>query len=83
MGRDGAESDAALPEFIGFDSGAEIVEVWVPSAADADMDIQVVATRDGMHGLVLVDGQPTALLQGAPNATARNIRIVPMTAQAA
>ncbi len=77
------QDSSALPEFSEFDPVAEIVEVWVPCSADADMDIRVVPTPDGMHGLVVVDGQPTALLQGAPNATVRNIRIVPMTAQAA
>ena len=74
---------SALPEFTEFDPQAEIIEVWVPGALDPALAVEVVPTRDGKHGLVLVDGRATALLQGAPTASARNIRVVPMTAIAA
>ncbi len=77
------QDDLTLPEFAGFDPAAEFIEVWVPSALDADINVEVVPTKDGLHGLVLVEGQPAALLQGAPTASARNVRVVPTTAKAA
>jgi len=72
-----------LPTFTGFNADAECIEVWIPGATDADAPVEVLPTHDGHHGLVMVAGRPTAVLQGAPFASARNIRLVPMTSRAA
>jgi hypothetical protein len=72
-----------LPTFEGFDADAEYIEVWVPNVSECDLQVEVVPARGGRHGLILIAGRPTALLQGAADASARNVRFVPMTAKAA
>jgi hypothetical protein len=77
------ERSTLLPKFAGFDAEAECIEVWIPSVSECNFQVEVVPTQDGHHGLVLIAGRPTALLQGAPTASVRNIQFVPMTAKAA
>ncbi len=72
-----------LPRFAGFDANAECIEIWVPSDLEAKVQVEILPTHDGCDGLVLVAGRPTAILQGAPSASARNIKLVPMTSKAA
>ncbi|MGI9393607.1 MAG: hypothetical protein ACR2OY_03075 [Boseongicola sp.] len=72
-----------LPEFAGFEADSDFIEIWVPCANDADVRVDVLPTYDGNHGLITVAGRPTALLHGAPSASSRNIRIVPMRSKAA
>ncbi len=77
------ECGPLLPNFAGFDAEAECIEIWVAGISECDLQVEVVPTQDGQHGLVLIAGRPTALLQGAADASARNVRLVPMTAKAA
>lgn len=70
-------------EFRGFDAASEMVEVWVPGDARVFPDVSIRATSDGHDGELLIDGSVAARLCGAPEAGARNVRIVGRMSDAA
>jgi hypothetical protein len=77
-------SEGALTEFAAFDASAEFIEILVPpNGAAAPRAIEVHPTLDGRDALVLIDGAPTAVLRGAPEATMRNVRLVTADAEVA
>ncbi|MGI9394149.1 MAG: hypothetical protein ACR2OY_05840 [Boseongicola sp.] len=72
-----------LPRFAGFDADDECIEIWVPNDLEDKVRVDVLPTRDGFHGVIMVAGRPTALLLGAPSANLRNIQLVPKSSKAA
>ena len=67
----------APAEFHEFDAASEYVEIWT-RGSESHSDILVRPSPDGRDALVVVDGRLSAVLRGAPNATARNVRLVPV-----
>lgn len=65
-----------LPVFPAFSPGRQLIEIFVDLPTGHDPDVTVQPDATGRDGVVLVDGRPTAILAGAPEATHRDLRII-------
>lgn len=72
----GPSGTGALAEFWGFDVASEVVEVMRCPEAAGEARVTVLPTPDGRDAMIIVDGQATAILRGAPSASRRNVRVV-------
>lgn len=68
--------DADVVEFRAFDTASEMVEIWVPEETPTTPDVMIRPTADGRDGELLIGGRRVARLCGAPDAGARNVRVV-------
>lgn len=66
----------ALAEFWAFDAESEVVEIMRAPDREGEARVTVAPTPDGRDAMVIIDGQATAILRGAPSASKRNVRVV-------